>query len=116
MVRLISILLILFPCWQIPRSKEKAPFFPYGSLHWRPDLDAFMESWYSNALERVNERSLNRAARDKKRHVYRFLWLRSFHPPVAIRIEITGDGTGNLVGKQLDGRGGYDFGRRITET
>lgn len=36
----------------------------------------------------------------------RFLWLRTFHPPVAVRVEHTPDDT-RLVAVQLDGRGGH---------
>jgi hypothetical protein len=40
---------------------------------------------------------------------YRFLWLRTFDNPIAIRIEKTGSGAKVWV-TQLDGKGGYDPG------
>lgn len=42
--------------------------------------------------------------------VYRFLWLRSAHPPVAVRIW-TVHGNHMLVAKYLNGKGGYYRGR-----
>lgn len=42
---------------------------------------------------------------------YRFLWLRSFHHPVAIRIHVLPDGSGKLILKITDGSGGYEPGK-----
>jgi hypothetical protein len=41
---------------------------------------------------------------------YRFLWLRTFHHPVAIRLDLKADGTGVLTTKVSNGAGGYDPG------
>jgi hypothetical protein len=49
---------------------------------------------------------------------YRFLWLRTFHNPVAVRVFRRGDDYG-LEAAILDGAGGYDPGhvsRRVTKT
>jgi hypothetical protein len=43
------------------------------------------------------------------RDVFRFLWLRSFHRSVAVRIEKTGTSI-TLVAKELSGAGGYEPG------
>jgi hypothetical protein len=40
---------------------------------------------------------------------YRFLWLRSFHHPVSVRIEAS-RGTSTVVAVELNGLGGYDPG------
>jgi hypothetical protein len=45
---------------------------------------------------------------------YRFLWLRTFHHPIAIRVQRTGSST-ILRGVELDGRGGYDWGKIVKE-
>jgi hypothetical protein len=43
------------------------------------------------------------------RDVYRFIWLRTFHRPISIRVEAHDNGY-TLVAKELDGRGGYEPG------
>lgn len=45
----------------------------------------------------------------------RFLWLRTFDPPIAVRIEHTPDQT-RLVAVQLDGQGGYAPGSAARRT
>ena len=41
---------------------------------------------------------------------YRFLWLRTFHHPIAIRLDLNSDGTSNLIVKVASGAGGYSPG------
>lgn len=41
---------------------------------------------------------------------YRFLWLRTFHHPVSVRIE-SFQGKARLVAVELDGKGGYSPGK-----
>lgn len=38
---------------------------------------------------------------------YRFLWLRTFHHPIAIRLELRSDGTGALTTKVVNGEAGF---------
>jgi hypothetical protein len=50
--------------------------------------------------------------------VYRFLWMRTFHHPVAVRVERDGDNW-RVIAVELDGAGGYDPGkvfRRVDRT
>jgi len=76
---------------------------------------AFFDSdtieWYSEYLFVMKEPSLlppdNCAI-----ETYRFLWLRTFHAPIAIRVW-TANGQHFLVAKQLSGQGGYDTGRMV---
>jgi hypothetical protein len=44
---------------------------------------------------------------DKRATAYRFLWLRTFHHPIALRVVIAPDGTADLIAKVSDGAGGY---------
>jgi hypothetical protein len=67
----------------------------------------FINGWYSRHLEAMNERPL--AALKDEDESYRFLWLRSFHRPVAIHVWRAG-GQYFMVVKRLNGRGGYDPG------
>lgn len=75
-----------------------------------PDLET---SWYSQHLEAAGEPNLCDRA-EGLREVYRFTWLRTFHPPVIVRIE-RHDGTHRLVAKKLDGRGGYEPGELVVD-
>ena len=45
--------------------------------------------------------------------MYRFVYLRSFHKPIIVRLEVQPDGTGIVVAKVASGKGGYDPGRLI---
>ncbi len=70
------------------------------------DLTTFILDWYSGQLKALNEPLLFNQIEDT---VYRFTWLRTFHHPVAIRIQKEG---GNIIlsWKMSDGAGGYSPG------
>ena len=89
-------------------------FFPAGAFY--PDnlkLDSFKAKWYSEQLTALQEPSLFEAKQDSTVQSYRFLWLRSFHHPVAIRVLIYADGSGLVVTKMADGSGGNKPGKLI---
>ncbi len=46
---------------------------------------------------------------------YRFLWLRSFHEPISLRVSRIGNTT-TLFIKKSDGKGGYEPGKLILDT
>ena len=80
----------------------------------RPLVDDFRDKWYSRHLAAAGEPSLvaqSRQAGGEAGSVLRFLWLRSFHAPVVIRVEWSADGPARLIAKQLGGAGGYEPGR-----
>lgn len=67
-------------------------YFPRGLLSRQPQLDKSMRSAFAKYLGQVNEPALmnshasdNNSASDTN-EVYRFTWLRSFHPKVVIRV------------------------------
>jgi hypothetical protein len=66
------------------------------------------ENWYGRHLAAAGEGNLCVHATDST-EVYRFTWLRTFHPPVIIRVELS-HGEIQLYAKQLTGAGGYDPG------
>jgi len=75
-------------------------------------LDSFDVKWYSEQLGAMNEPVLYN---DKSPSiVYRFTWLRSFHHPVAIRIEKQGTNY-MLYWKECDGAGGYEPGNLFVD-
>ncbi|MCL5279893.1 MAG: hypothetical protein M1376_08320 [Planctomycetes bacterium] len=80
-------------------------YFPQGALDpARPKIDGFLRNWYSKYLRAMLEPSLSCGARPEG-FAYRFLWLRSFHHPIAMRVEKNGPSVMfNAV--ELDGTGG----------
>jgi len=91
-----------------------AQFFPKSSLDVRGD--DFKANWYSAQLRALEEPSLFELASNPLSHSYRFLWLRTFNHPIAIRVDIKPDGTGTLMIKMASGAGGYAPGTLIENT
>ena len=88
-------------------------FFPPGALSERKDLNQFVSDWYSKQLQGLEEPSLWELSKTQGSQSYRFLWLRTFHHPVAIRVDINADGTSRLTTKMTSGAGGYGPGKLI---
>lgn len=97
-----------------PRAPE-ARYFPVGTF--RPDRngtilgispDLFVRQWYSKHLAAMEEPSLSCGAPEDI-ETYRFLWLRTFHNPIAVRVFRRSDDFG-LEAVILGGAGGYDPG------
>jgi hypothetical protein len=87
---------------RVDRSSAQTEFFP-AELSGDVSSRRFI-SWYSSQLEAMNELPL--AALFNEDESYRFLWLRSFHQPVAIHVWRTG-AQHFMVVKRLNGHGGY---------
>jgi len=105
------------PCRGTPQTlKPIAPdqYFPPGVLACDDQQEAFLTNWYSKALRALGEPTLWALSRDDSRAmVYRFLWLRSFHHPVSVRLVLKPDLTGVVISKSTGGAGGYDPGALI---
>jgi hypothetical protein len=80
-------------------------YFPKGSLDLR--ADGLKSQWYSRQLCSLEEPSLFSLKKDSTRESYRFLWLRTFNHPIAIRLDLHPDGTGVITTKAGGGAGGY---------
>ena len=50
-------------------------------------------------------------SKTEKEQSYRFLWLRTFHQPIAVRVDVNADGTSRLTIKITTGAGGYTSGQ-----
>ena len=85
-------------------------YFPKDSFANDPDSSDFEARWYAKHLRAMAEPSLLDASKDRTVVAYRFLWLRTFHHPIAVRLTIRPDGTASLVGKETTGQGGYKAG------
>jgi hypothetical protein len=91
------------PC---PANVPSAPtvsmnqYFPPGVLGCNDREEAFVTEWYSRYLRAIREPSLWALSRRQQRTTaYRFLWLRSFQPPVSLRVTINPNWTGVLTTK-----------------
>ena len=89
---------------------EQTRYFPPRSFDDEPKVDEFLSWWYSAALKALDEPSLWEWSKSQKEESYRFLWLRTFHHPVAVRINIKDDGSSQLTTKVTSGVGGYNPG------
>lgn len=78
-------------------------YFPEGSFDESQKLSERRDEWYSQELRKLEEPSLLDMSKGKEIQVYRFLWLRAFHHPVCIRLDVLPDGTGILTTKMLGG-------------
>ncbi len=79
-----------------------------------PVIDDFRSRWYSSHLRAAREPRLGGETPPYEVNglgVLRFTWLRSFDPPVVVRIEATSQGGLSLTAKELSGAGGYDPGQ-----
>jgi len=63
----------------------------------------FPANWYESDLKAMKEPSLWESSKKQKTESYRFVWLRSFHNPVSIRIDLHSDGTSLLIRKMTTG-------------
>lgn len=82
-------------------------YFPKGIFDDVAGADDFKAGWYASPLRAMSEPSLLEASKDKTVVAYRFLWLRTFHHPIAVRLTIRPAGTGSLTVKVTTGAGGY---------
>jgi hypothetical protein len=90
-----------------------AMFFPPNTFHTNDKHNAFIADWYGKPLAAMQEPPLWAMAQQSEAHVYRFLWLRTFHQPIAVRLMVKEDGVGVLTAKRLDGTGGYEPGKLV---
>jgi hypothetical protein len=88
-------------------------YFPAGILDEDAKADKFKCEWYSNALASLKEPSFWQSSKAQKVQSYRFLWLRSFHHPISVRLDARPDGTALLTTKITSGKGGYEPGHLI---
>jgi hypothetical protein len=70
--------------------------------------DQFAANYYGTWLSFFKESSLlKETSEGATKETYRFLWLRTFHHAIVIRMDVAKDGTGNLVTKVASGEAGF---------
>lgn len=85
-------------------------YFPLRVFSENDQSDQGYADWFSRYLKAMNEQPLH--SLDEEGESYRFLWLRTFHSPVAVRIWRCG--TERFISvKEMSGMGGYDPGNLI---
>jgi hypothetical protein len=75
-----------------------------------PVIAEFEAEWFGGELRAFQEPSLYLFSTDSlhdQNSSYRFLWLRSFHDPIVVRIERSDDGVAFLTAKQRAGGIGF---------
>jgi len=100
---LFSLFLLLAAC-SLCIAQE--PYFPpsvFGEGKWGV-FEARIDGFY---LKRLQEPSLLTEAQSTSTEAYRFLWLRTFHNPVAVRMELQSNGSSILTIKVADGHAGF---------
>lgn len=103
-------LLLLLVCTLLAAQTK---YFPPDTLSHDNKLNEFLVRWYSGQLAALQEPSLL-SAPPQSVQSYRFLWLRTFNHPIAVRLDMSDDGTGTLTTKVASGAGGYAPGKLIT--
>ena len=81
---------------------NKPSFYFPGGIY-----DDFIVEAYTKHLKAMKEPSLWADSKKTELQSYRFLWLRTFHHPIVIRLNIKSDRSGELICKETSGAGGY---------
>jgi hypothetical protein len=108
-MRFSSFLLTSLLCGTTAIAQVK--YFPIRGASANEGIEKFRLEWYSKQLTALQEPSLWEASKKQETESYRFLWLRTFHRPIAIRVDVSADGTSLLTAKMTSGAGGYDPGK-----
>lgn len=89
-------------------------YFPQGSLGSSAEIHKFKAGWYTSYLQALGEKPMFGFDIPKNIERYRFIWLRTFHRPVVMRVEVK-EGSGTLIVKVSDGTGGFERGKLVRE-
>ena len=84
----------------VPPNNQPASYFPAGTFQPDEVREKGLAPWYSRSLQEMAEPSFQSIVAAKVES-YRFLWLRSFHPGISVRIWKCSLGY-CLTAKQLD--------------
>lgn len=69
--------------------------------------------YYEEQLQALKENPIGNLRSEGVTQSYRLVWLRTFHHPVVVRIDVLPDGTGRVYIKETSGQGGYEPGKLI---
>jgi len=97
-------------------STAQTKYFPNHAFNSDAQLNKLFNDWSSRELTALHEPSLLTESASPSARSYRFLWSRTFHHPIAVRLELKPDGTSTLTTKITTGEGGYSPGHLVTNT
>ena len=96
-----------------PASLSSRYYFPISTFENESSPSPPTHSaWYSRFLVAMKEPTMSCG---KVSESYRFLWLRTFHHPISIRISVSSN-KGTITAIEMDGAGGYDAGKELKRT
>lgn len=95
--------LVFVPAAACPDRPAVECYFPKQVVPYNDAFDGSRRDWYATHLSAMEEPSL--LAQGREERALRFLWLRSFHRPVAVRVSDS-SGAMRLTAVELDGFGG----------
>jgi hypothetical protein len=101
---------------QSDEPHSDSQYFPKGTFQERSangQVFDIKDEWYTSHLRSMREPSLSDPSTNMTVIAYRFLWLRSFHNAIAIRLDVHLDSKGTLTTKETNGKGGYKAGTLI---
>lgn len=114
MSALIALLIAASPPAYFPEDLTQPTYRCSADGNWVvPFVDAGTLAAYAEVLQIANERPIFRDQSSKHKgmaRTVRFTWLRTFHAPVVIRIEIGENGKAQVFATRLLGQGGYSYG------
>jgi hypothetical protein len=113
-MRYITLALVMLAAAVTGPAQES--YFPRGVFSDDTRGDQLRANWYSKHLKALEEPSLIEWAKNPSQESYRFIWLRTFHHPVIVRLDVRTDGVGVLTAKVANGAGGYEPGKLIENT
>jgi hypothetical protein len=88
-------------------------YFPPGVLDTTPEDHDSKAKWYAVHLKALHEPSLWELSQNPNVEAYRFLWVRTFDHPIAVRLVVRASGSGWMHVRMTSGHGGYEPGRII---
>jgi hypothetical protein len=95
------------------KAVTKISYFPPNTLDENANSSRILEDFCSEQLRAMEEPSLWESSKNQKPQSYRFLWLRSFHHPISVRLDVQQDGSSLLTTKMSDAPGGYNPGKLV---
>jgi hypothetical protein len=103
----IRFLLLVFILASTAFAQSPSLCFPRGSFSPTPRWDREEAKYMAHYLQLLGEPCLFQSRSDPKAEVYRFLWMRTFNPPVSVRLEIQADGSGKVTVTTMQGESGF---------
>src|ERR1035441_3991568 len=99
--------LMIFVLASVAFAQHATPCFPRGSFNSNARWNAAEAKSMAYDLQLLGEPCLFPLRADPRAEVYRFLWLRTFHPPISVRLEIQVSGNGTVTVTTMPGESGF---------